>query len=68
MDLFAVLLTGLVAAGCIRAFVIASRDIPRILPDNNTVIDPGVPQPGRLDYSCGMGMYTGRLTVTQAPA
>jgi hypothetical protein len=68
MDLFAALLTGLLAGGGIRAFLVASRGIRRVLPDNgDTVIDPGVLQPGRLDGSCGTGMYTGRLTVTQAP-
>ncbi|MEV4705426.1 sulfite exporter TauE/SafE family protein [Actinoplanes sp. NPDC049316] len=57
------------ADGCVRAFVIASRDIQRILPvDGDTVIDLGVLKPGRLDYSCGMGMYTGHLTVTSVPA
>ena len=41
----------------------------RILPANgDTVIDLGVLKPGRLDYSCGMGMYTGRLTITEVPA
>lgn len=48
--------------GCIRAFVI--RDEQKILPaDGETRIDLGVLQPGRLDYACGMGMYTGTLTI-----
>jgi sulfite exporter TauE/SafE len=52
------------AKGCVRAFVIPSRDLEQILPINgDTVIDLGVLRPGRLDYSCGMGMYTGRLTI-----
>ena len=52
------------ATGCVRAFVIPSRGLQRILPVNgDTVIDLGVLSPGRLDYSCGMGMYTGRLTI-----
>jgi plastocyanin domain-containing protein len=52
------------ANGCVRAFVIPSRDLQRILPVNgDTVIDLGVPKPGRLNYSCGMGMYTGHLTI-----
>jgi sulfite exporter TauE/SafE len=56
------------AEGCVRAFVILSRDVQRILPVNgDTVIDLGRLEPGRLTYSCGMGMYTGRLTV-KAPA
>ena len=50
------------ATGCIRAFVI--RDKQYILPENgDTRIDLGVLQPGTLDYACGMGMYTGQLTI-----
>ena len=29
-----------------------------------TRIDLGVLQPGRLDYSCGMGMYSGIVTIS----
>jgi sulfite exporter TauE/SafE len=55
------------ASGCVRAFVIPSRNLQRILPGNgDTVIDLGPLEPGRLDYSCGMGMYTGQLTVAKA--
>ncbi|UQU67488.1 sulfite exporter TauE/SafE family protein [Couchioplanes caeruleus] len=54
------------AGGCVRAFVIPSRDYQQILPVNgDTVIELGALQPGRLTYSCGMGMYTGRLTVKE---
>jgi hypothetical protein len=50
------------AAGCIRSFVI--RDEQKILPvKGETRIALGVLQPGRLDYACGMGMYTGHLTI-----
>ncbi|SEP53342.1 sulfite exporter TauE/SafE family protein [Amycolatopsis saalfeldensis] len=50
------------AQGCIRSLVI--RDEQKILPVNGeTRIDLGVLQPGRLDYACGMGMYTGTLTI-----
>jgi sulfite exporter TauE/SafE len=57
------------ARGCVRAFVIASRDVQKILPVNgDTIIDLGVLQPGRLEYSCGMGMYTGRLTISRVPS
>jgi sulfite exporter TauE/SafE len=50
------------AAGCIRSFVI--RDEQKILPvRGETRIGLGVLQPGRLDYACGMGMYTGHLTI-----
>ncbi|MGH3821241.1 MAG: sulfite exporter TauE/SafE family protein [Pseudonocardiaceae bacterium] len=52
------------AQGCVRAFVIPSRNEQRILPTTgDTRIDLGVLQPGQLDYSCGMGMYTGTITV-----
>jgi sulfite exporter TauE/SafE len=50
------------AQGCVRSFVI--RDEQKILPvTGETRIDLGVLRPGRLDYACGMGMYTGHLTV-----
>jgi sulfite exporter TauE/SafE len=52
------------AQGCIRSFVIAARDEQRILPSTgDTRIDLGVLQPGQLDYSCVMGMYTGTITI-----
>jgi sulfite exporter TauE/SafE len=50
------------AEGCVRSFVI--RDEQKVLPvTGETRIELGVLQPGRLDYACGMGMYTGYLTV-----
>jgi hypothetical protein len=50
------------AQGCVRSFVI--HDEQTILPvDGETRIDLGVLQPGRLDYTCGMGMYTGFFTI-----
>ncbi|CRK55264.1 Heavy-metal-associated domain (N-terminus) and membrane-bounded cytochrome biogenesis cycZ-like domain, possible membrane copper tolerance protein [Alloactinosynnema sp. L-07] len=50
------------AQGCVRSFVI--RDEQKILPiDGETRIDLGVLRPGRLDYACGMGMYTGVITI-----
>jgi sulfite exporter TauE/SafE len=50
------------AQGCIRSLVI--RDEQKILPVNGeTRVDLGVLQPGRLDYACGMGMYTGAITI-----
>jgi uncharacterized protein len=49
--------------GCTRAFVIAGEQY--ILPvDGDTRIDLGVVQPGTLHYRCGMGMYSGILTIT----
>lgn len=45
-----------------RAFII--RDKQYILPvHGDTSIDLGTLKPGRLDYTCGMGMYTGTLTI-----
>jgi len=50
--------------GCIRSLVIPARDEQRVLPvTGETRIDLGVLQPGRLDYACGMGMYTGVITI-----
>ncbi|WP_340682766.1 sulfite exporter TauE/SafE family protein [Amycolatopsis coloradensis] len=50
------------AQGCVRSFVI--RDEQKILPvKGETRIDLGVLRPGRLDYACSMGMYTGVITV-----
>ncbi|MGH3867987.1 MAG: cupredoxin domain-containing protein [Pseudonocardiaceae bacterium] len=52
------------AQGCIRSFVIASRNEQRVLPiTGDTRIDLGVLRPGKLDYSCVMGMYTGTITI-----
>ena len=51
------------AAGCVRAFVIG--DTQTVLPESgDTRIDLGTPTPGTLRYACGMGMYTGAITVT----
>ncbi|MEV8511464.1 sulfite exporter TauE/SafE family protein [Dactylosporangium sp. NPDC051484] len=50
------------AEGCVRSFII--RDRQYILPvRGDTSIDLGTLTPGRLRYSCGMGMYTGSLTI-----
>jgi sulfite exporter TauE/SafE len=50
--------------GCIRSFTIPDRDVQKILPpQGETRIDLGVLKPGRVDYACGMGMYTGTITV-----
>lgn len=52
------------ARGCIRSLVIPSRNEQHILPTTGeTRIDLGVLQPGALDYSCAMGMYTGTITI-----
>src|SRR5438552_1154847 len=53
------------ASGCITAFIIQGRQW--ILPETgDTPIDLGVLQPGQIDFTCAMGMYSGVLTVTQA--
>jgi plastocyanin domain-containing protein len=51
--------------GCTRTLVIPSKGIQTALPqDGETVVDVGVLTPGRLDYTCGMGMYRGAIDVT----
>ncbi|MGY1946261.1 urease accessory protein UreH domain-containing protein [Nocardia asiatica] len=50
--------------GCIRSMVFPSLGITTTLPTSGeTRIDLGVLQPGRLDYTCGMGMYSGMITI-----
>jgi uncharacterized protein len=52
------------AQGCIRSLVIPSLGKQTILPvTGESRIELGSLQPGQLDYACGMGMYTGTLTV-----
>lgn len=52
------------AEGCVLAFVIPSLGEQGILPaTGETRIELGKLRPGTLDYSCGMGMYTGVITV-----
>lgn len=52
------------AFGCVAALVIPSLDVQTTLPENGDVpIDLGVTKPGRIDYSCSMGMYTGTITI-----
>lgn len=54
------------ARGCVRSFVIPSRDIETVLPvKGDTRIDLGVLRPGSLRFACGMGMYTGKLTIVR---
>jgi plastocyanin domain-containing protein len=51
------------AAGCVRAFDIGGAET--VLPESgDTRIDLGTPAPGTLRYACGMGMYTGAITIT----
>ncbi|MGY0499393.1 urease accessory protein UreH domain-containing protein [Nocardia sp. FBN12] len=51
--------------GCIRSLIIPDLGIQKTLPSTGeTRIDLGVLQPGRLDYSCSMGMYSGIVTIS----
>jgi sulfite exporter TauE/SafE len=50
------------AQGCVRSFVVRGQQ--QILPVNGeTRFELGVLEPGRLDYACGMGMYTGVVDI-----
>jgi len=52
------------AQGCIRAFTIPERNLQKILPaTGDTRIELGALTAGTLDYVCGMGMYTGEITI-----
>ncbi len=52
------------AQGCVRSFTIPDRNVHKVLPvKGETRIELGVLEPGRLDYACGMGMYTGVITI-----
>lgn len=51
--------------GCTRGFVIPSMRVQKVLPTTGeTTIDLGTLQPGRLNYTCSMGMYSGSVDVT----
>ncbi|MGQ0842997.1 MAG: urease accessory protein UreH domain-containing protein [Sporichthyaceae bacterium] len=53
--------------GCTRAFVVASRGVQEVLPKTGTTnVDLGAPNAGTLRYTCGMGMYTGRIVFDSA--
>jgi sulfite exporter TauE/SafE len=50
------------ATGCVRSFAIGSAEM--VLPESgDTRIDLGTPTAGILRYACGMGMYTGTITI-----
>ncbi len=52
------------AGGCVRSFAIPSQGKQWVLPANgDTRTGLGVLREGALHYTCGMGMYTGTLTV-----
>lgn len=53
------------AYGCVRALVIPSLGTETVLPENgDTPLDLGVTKPGRIEYSCSMGMYSGTITIS----
>ncbi|MGH9227103.1 MAG: sulfite exporter TauE/SafE family protein [Acidimicrobiales bacterium] len=48
--------------GCTRSVVVPSLRLGRVLPaTGDTKVDVGRLQPGRLRYTCGMGMYSGTI-------
>ncbi|WP_249937430.1 sulfite exporter TauE/SafE family protein [Gordonia sp. GAMMA] len=52
-------------AGCTRTFTLPSRGEEKtIAATGDTRFDLGALTPGTLPYVCGMGMYTGTLTIT----
>lgn len=49
--------------GCVRSFVVPDLGVQKILPTTGkTAVDLGTRKPGTLSYTCGMGMYGGRIT------
>ena len=53
------------AQGCVAALVIPSLGVQTVLPANgDSKLDLGTPKPGRIDYSCAMGMYSGTITIS----
>lgn len=52
------------AQGCTRAFTIPSLNMSKVLPPNGKEVVEFTPdKPGRLAYTCSMGMYGGQFTV-----
>jgi len=52
--------------GCTRGFVIPSLGIEEYLPETGSKdIDLGLLEPGRLEFTCSMGMYGGTIDVVQ---
>lgn len=50
--------------GCTRGFVVPSLGIEVLLPETGrTDVDLGVLEPGRLDFTCSMGMFGGSVDV-----
>jgi len=51
--------------GCTRSLVVPSLKVGRQLPaTGDTTLDLGELGPGRLRYTCGMGMYSGTVEAT----
>lgn len=56
------------AASCASSLVVPQLGIRVLLSTGPNVIQLPALQPGRLAYSCSMGMYGGSITVVDAPA
>ncbi|MFC7303866.1 sulfite exporter TauE/SafE family protein [Streptomyces monticola] len=53
------------SGGCVRAFVVPGLGVRKILPvTGETTVDLGSPKAGTMSFSCGMGMYGGRIRFT----
>lgn len=53
-------------SGCIRAFVIPSLGIQKILPETGQeAIEIPAAEPGTIGFTCSMGMYSGAIEVVQ---
>ena len=51
--------------GCTRSIVVPKLNLEETLPETGeTVLDLGTLKPGKLRFTCGMGMYSGSINVT----
>jgi len=51
--------------GCTRSIVVPKLDVQETLPETGeTVLDLGTLKPGKLRFTCGMGMYSGSIQVS----
>ncbi len=51
--------------GCTRSIVVPKLNLEESLPETGeTVLDLGTLKPGKLRFTCGMGMYSGSIQVT----
>ena len=51
--------------GCTRSIVVPKLNLQETLPETGeTVLDLGALKPGKLRFTCGMGMYSGSIQVT----